>query len=184
MIEDLKSSMESGGYPLPLGKGWPASQKRVLRGAGATPAAKRRQRANRLRDRAPRCVPARADALTGAEGSIVGTQLAWCRRPRRGLRAEHVSMWIPQEPGRPRCLLGIEPSAGTALKHPAGKACPPPLHCNWAPPRYRRAKETKQGGTDNEESERAVVPTKAGNRSAGTRWRKGLAMTWTRCEDR
>jgi hypothetical protein len=42
----------------------------------------------------------------------------------------------------------------------------------------------KRGGTGVEKSERAVVPMKSGNHTAGTRWRDGLAVARNCCEDR
>lgn len=93
-------------------------------------------------------------------------------------------MGTPQEPGRSRRLQGDEPSVGAAQWSPAGKAHPPPLRSKWMQPRYRRAKETKRGGTGVEKSERAVVPLRAGNQTAGTRRREGLAVARNCCEDR
>jgi len=41
--------------------------------------------------------------------------------------------------------------------------------------RYRQAKATKCGGTEDRESERLVLPLKLGNRPAGTQSREGGA---------
>ena len=93
-------------------------------------------------------------------------------------------MWTPQEPVRPRHFCGNEPSVDAATRSPVGEVHPPTPSSKRVQLQYRQAKETKRGGTSAEESERAMVPTKAGNRTAGTRQREGLAVAWNRCEDR
>ena len=127
---------------------------------------------------------ARADVVMKPEGNIGSTAMAWCRQPRRSLRAGHARVWIPQEPGRPRRLRGMSRQAGAAIQIPAGEAHPPTPRSKWVHPRYRRPKETKGRGTGIEESERAIVPMKAGNRVAGTRRREGLAVSRNCCEER
>jgi len=73
---------------------------------------------------------------------------------------------------------------GRGMRSPAGEVHPPTLRSNRMHSRYCRAKATKRGGTGVEKSERAVVLTRAGNRTAGTRRREGLAVAWNCCEDR
>ena len=50
--------------------------------------------------------------------------------------------------------------------------------------RYRRAKATKRGGTEDQESEHLVVPRKRGNAPVRTPGREGGAGAWTRWRDR
>ena len=66
----------------------------------------------------------------------------------------------------------------------AGKVRPPSLSRPWAQPRYRKAKETKPRGMDNEESERAIVLSSVGNLVAGTHGREGLVEEKNCCEER
>jgi hypothetical protein len=144
---------------------WTTSRKRVLRGLGVTPAAKRRQRACGLRDGASkgvfdrsrrrrnsgrhhRCGTSRAASPNGPieRGGPVGV----------GERGTHAR--VPQEPGKSRRL------------HPSG----------W----YPQAKETKRGEMGGEMAEHPVVPLKAGNPPQGTRWREGDARTWNHSNER
>ena len=78
----------------------------------------------------------------------------------------------PQELGRPRRLLDREPSADVA-KTESGRVGAPtdPAEQEGAVEVIRSEKEAKE--TEDEKSEQAVVPLKAGNRFAGTRWREG-----------
>jgi hypothetical protein len=80
------------------------------------------------------------------------------------------------------------------LSRDAGSARTKPVATNAAPgirriePQvlgwYRQAKATKCGGKDEEESERFIVPTKRGNLSQETPWRKGSADLWNRWRER
>ena len=103
---------------------------------------------------------------------------------RRGLRAGHVTEWTPQEPRRPFHLRVNLPDQGPADQTPTSWARPPTSSRPMGAARYRQAKETKRGGMDGRESERAIVPMKPGDLIAGTRRREGLAESWIRCEER
>src|SRR4051794_26742772 len=82
-----------------------SGRKRVLRGAGATRAAKRRQRVGGPCDRAPKYFLAGADVVKGTEGRVAAPQWPGVRDP-AGVREQGTSTRVPQEPGRPRRLLG------------------------------------------------------------------------------
>ena len=73
---------------------------------------------------------------------------------------------------------------GRGNKSPAGRRILRSRERKWMHPQYRGAKATKRSGMAVEESERVTVPLKAGNRTAGTRWRERLAVTRTCCEER
>ena len=76
---------------------------RVLRGPGATPAAKRTQGACRLRDRASKVILSGADAVNLAEGSMAYSELAWGKWS-AGVEERGMQARVAQEPGRSRFL--------------------------------------------------------------------------------
>ena len=127
---------------------------------------------------------ARADVVRFTEGNIDDAAMDMAPPTSTGSESGARLHRTPQEPGRSRCLLGDKPSMGAAQRSPAGEAHPPTPQSKWMHLRYRRAKETKRGGTGVEKSEGAVVPMKAGNRTAGTRRREGLTVARNCCEER
>jgi len=104
----------------------------------------------------------------------------WRRLERglRGLRARHVRIGVPQEPGRPASLR-VPTGSGSPEQKIPGPAAPalrsggrdetssagavPPTEGNEGRREGRRA------------SEHPVVPQKLGNPTGGTRWREGDA---------
>lgn len=86
---------------------------------------------------------------------------------------------VPREPGRPHRFhrnlrLGNRntnsPEPPVARRRPTGANH---RRTRW----YRQAKATKQGETDDGESERLIVSVKRGNPSDGTPWREGGAVS-------
>jgi len=72
------------------------------------------------------CIVAGADAVATAEGSIGWAELAWPSRSRRGRRAGHVRIGVPQEPGKP-CRLHVQSrngATGTQNPRPTSGATP------------------------------------------------------------
>lgn len=119
--------------------------------------------------------------MSMTEDNIARAEMAWRGRLHRGLRAGHVHSGLPRNLGD-LTISSHNPGCGRVSK-------PDPDSVPLAGSRQgtrgnRRAKETKRRGTDVQESERAIVPTKAGNRDAGTRWREGLAVLRNCCEER
>ena len=103
---------------------------------------------------------ARADVVRWTEGYIAASERPWRRGPCRGRSAWHACGWVSREPGRPHRLhLKGCRGAGTGSPRPrpwtwhlaSGGANPQVL--GW----YRRAKATKRGGMDGEESECLIV---------------------------
>ena len=105
-----------------------------------------------------------------------GAAMAWRPRSRRGLRAGHVHIGVPREPGRPLRLLGNSrrehrvTNSRLLAGAPGGQGSE-----TWVQPGYRQAKETKRGGTGDGESERFIVTDEAGEPTRGTPWREGGA---------
>jgi len=162
----------------------PASRKRVLRGAGASLAAKRRQRVRRPCDRAPKTADAKADGVSrsGRQHRSRRDGLATPTSPgsesRACTRVDSPGTWETSTTLRKRAV------GGRGNKSPAGRRILRSRERKWMHPQYRGAKATKRSGMAVEESERVTVPLKAGNRTAGTRWRERLAVTRTCCEER
>ena len=154
------------------------SRERVLRGAGATRAAKRRQRVHGLRDRA-----SKSECGGGRRRCFGGRQHLWRRK---GLAPGPAGVGE-----RSTCTGGppgtwetrSSPSANTAKGEPGAAESPGPGSRALRGPRerkearrrYRQAKETKRGGTGDLESELLTVPVKRGNLPRGTPWRERAA---------
>jgi len=109
-----------------------------------------------------------ADAFVTAEGSIGWAAVAWSGRSRRGRRAGHVHIGVPQEPGKP-CRLHVQGRNGAT-----GTANPRPT-----------AGAARSGGSgerpDTKNSVAGVVPPSEGNevRRDG---RQGLGASRSTCE--
>ena len=119
----------------------------MLRGAGVTPAAKRTQEACRPRDRASKEICRGADVVQNAEGTIACIAVAGCRGS-AGVEERGMQARVAQEPGRPRRLQPTRAgrAAATRTARVPGACLYPGSERGKA--WYRRAKETKQGGTD------------------------------------
>ena len=103
---------------------------------------------------------ARADVVRWTEGYIAASERPWRRGPSRGRSAWHACGWVSREPGRPHRLhLKRLPGGGHRLTKPEAVDVAPgvrrsePQVLGW----YRRAKATKRGGMDGEESECLIV---------------------------
>ena len=87
-------------------------------------------------------------------------------RPRRGRSAWHACGWVSREPGRPR-RLHRKDRRGAGTGSPSPRPWTQHLASDGAKPQvlgwYRRAKATKRGGMDGEESACLIVPPKRGN---------------------
>ena len=108
----------------------------------------------------------RADVVRWTEGYLAASQMPWRRRPRRGRSAWHACGWVSREPGRPR-RLHRKDRRGAGTGSPSPRPWTQHLASDGAKPQvlgwYRRAKATKRGGMDGEESECLIVPPKRGN---------------------
>ena len=102
------------------------------------------------------------------EGYLAASQRPWRRRPRRGRSAWHACGWVSREPGRPR-RLHRKDRRGAGTGSPSPRPWTQHLASDGAKPQvlgwYRRAKATKRGGMDGEESECLIVPPKRGELS-------------------
>ena len=109
---------------------------------------------------------ARADVVRWTEGQLAASQRPWRRRPRRGRSAWHACGWVSREPGRPR-RLHRKDRRGAGTGSPSPRPWTSHLASDGAKPQvlgwYRRAKATKRGGMDGEESACLIVPSKRGN---------------------
>ena len=101
------------------------------------------------------------------EGHLAASQRPWRRRPRRGRSAWHACGWVSREPGRPR-RLHRKDRRGAGTGSPSPRPWTQHLASDGAKPQvlgwYRRAKATKRGGMDGEES--ACLRVCAGQRVA------------------
>ena len=83
-----------------------------------------------------------------------------------GRSAWHACGWVSREPGRPR-RLHRKDRRGAGTGSPSPRPWTQHLASDGAKPQvlgwYRRAKATKRGGMDGEESECLIVPPKRGN---------------------
>ena len=108
----------------------------------------------------------RADVVRWTEGYLAASQRPWRRRPRRGRSAWHACGWVSREPGRPR-RLHRKDRRGAGTGSPSPRPWTQHLASDGAKPQvlgwYRRAKATKRGGMDGEESACLIVPPKRGN---------------------
>jgi hypothetical protein len=155
-----------------------------LASAGATRAAKRRQRVTRP------CDEPRKSRRGSRRGSFSGrphrsAEVAWRGGP-TGVGEQGMGTGGSQEPGRP-CRFHTETGAGRPVDQPPGPgegASEPP----GAKRRAQRGSASRGGpkarGTSGRESERPTVPGKRGNRPGGTPWREGDAGARTFRRDR
>ncbi len=92
-------------------------------------------------------------------------QLAWVIRARRGRRAGHIHMRVPEEPGRSCCLRSQITGGGRSTKVQARESQHSVLTgANTGEQvRYRQAKETKCGGTEGRAWEHLIVLWTRGN---------------------
>ena len=103
------------------------------------------------------------------EGYLAASQRPWRRRrPRRGRSAWHACGWVSREPGRPR-RLHRKDRRGAGTGSPSPRPWTSHLASDGAKPQvlgwYRRAKATKRGGMDGEESECLESTAEAGELS-------------------
>ncbi len=161
--------------PNPARRRLATSRKRVLRGSGVTPTAKRRQRASRPCDRAPRECPLRRPTYLSSRKATPRCRVAWHRGSagveEQGMRATgppgtwEALSFPPKRPGR---------GPGTQSPGPRAACSPPSTGANSGAPRwYHQAKATKCGGMNDRESDPLIVPMKPGNSPERTRWREG-----------
>ena len=143
-----------------------ASRNRVMRGPGVTQGAKRSQGPVGRVIEPRNALSAGADVVRWTEGHLAASQRPWRRRPRRGRSAWHACGWVSREPGRPR-RLHRKDRRGAGTGSPSPRPWTQHLASDGAKPQvlgwYRRAKATKRGGMDGEESECLIVPPKRGN---------------------
>lgn len=160
-------------------------RKRVLRGAGVTLAAKRRQRVCRPCDLASKWFSVvGVDAVQTAEDYIAAPLWLGSRDPTgveeqgaytRGSPETWEVLSFPRSTaGRGYRITNLRP----ALPRPQRRSETGPH------PWYRQTKETKCGGMDGRNSEPRIVPSSTGNASVRTRGREGAAEQRNRWRER
>ena len=116
-----------------------------------------------------------ADVVNSTEGRVAAPQWPGARDP-AGVGEQGTLTGVPQEPGRPRRLLGKSRREvpGDQLQA-RGRRTRRPGSETRVRPGYRQAKATKCGGTGDGESERSNSTVEAGEPTRGTPWREGGA---------
>jgi len=114
-----------------------------------------------------------ADVVYSTEGRVAAPQWPGACDP-AGVEEQGTLTGVPQEPGRPLCLLGKSrrehrvTNSRPAADAPGGHGSELRVR-----PGYRQAKATKRGGTGDGESERLILPLTWGNRPEGPHRGKG-----------
>jgi len=129
---------------------------------------------------------ASADVVRKTDGRVDTPRAGQRREELAGVEERGMYAW-----GFPRNLGDLLVCAsmnreGYPMKQPrpGDRALAAPRREDRARARYRCAKATKRGGTDEQESEYPVVPVKRGNAPERTPGREGDAGSWTRWGDR